>query len=71
MTKNAATTGGCIVAECPAGRASWLGVCAGHWDRLPRELRDEWWRAWADDGRVKEWTAARRRAVAFFGPDAP
>ena len=64
-------SGGCIVPGCPAGRASWLGVCAGHWDRLPAGLREAWWEAWHADARVAAWTAARGDAVKHLTDDGP
>lgn len=63
MTRPAALAGRCSVADCPHAKASWLGVCAGHWERLPPELRSRWQQAWYDDGRMMVWLAVRRSCL--------
>lgn len=69
MSRGPGLDGACMVDGCDAPKAARLGVCLDHWGRLPRELRDAWWQAWHDDGRVKVWTAARRAALEYLAGD--
>lgn len=56
----------CLAGGCQFDAATHLGVCVGHWQALPVELRNGWQRAWFDDGRAASWLAARAAALAYL-----
>lgn len=55
-----------MVEGCPGGRATWLGVCAEHWEALPAGLRRRWQEAWFENARTREWAKARRECVEYL-----